>query len=284
VTDPPYNTGQQFRYNDKWDEDPNDPDLGTLVAKEDGSRHTKWIKAMMPRLQMMKAMLKPQGVIAICIDENELFHLGMLMDEVFGEDRRLGIINWQKTTPKNDASHLSVTTEYVLVYAKDAELASTGELERSRKSNVRFGNPDGDVLGNWKQDNLTARSGGKTNCYALQSPFTGEFYNSANRYWAYKRSTMKKWLEEWGPEYEDCDIGDGRGKAFAIIKGWGHAKTDSQRTDLLNAVREKAMERLNAGNWPYLYWGQDGMQRPVRKTYEHLVKSGAVPTTFWVGG
>ena len=72
VTDPPYNTGQYFRYNDKWDEDPNDPDLGTVVAKEDGSRHTKWIKAMMPRLQMMKAMLKPSGVIAICIDDNEL--------------------------------------------------------------------------------------------------------------------------------------------------------------------------------------------------------------------
>jgi adenine-specific DNA-methyltransferase len=70
LTDPPYNTGQQFRYNDKWDEDPNDPDLGTLVAKEDGSRHTKWIKAIMPRLQMMKAMLKPTGVVAICIDEN----------------------------------------------------------------------------------------------------------------------------------------------------------------------------------------------------------------------
>ena len=51
---------------------------------------------MMPRLQMMKAMLKPKGVIAICIDDNELFHLGMLMDEVFGEENRLGIINWQK--------------------------------------------------------------------------------------------------------------------------------------------------------------------------------------------
>jgi adenine-specific DNA-methyltransferase len=76
LTDPPYNTGQSFRYNDKWDEDPNDPDLGTVVAKEDGSRHTKWIKAMMPRLQMMKAMLKPSGVVAICIDENELFHSG----------------------------------------------------------------------------------------------------------------------------------------------------------------------------------------------------------------
>lgn len=67
VTDPPYNTGQQFRYNDAWDNDPNDPDLGTLVAKDDGSRHTKWIKAMMPRLHLMRAMLKQSGVIAICI-------------------------------------------------------------------------------------------------------------------------------------------------------------------------------------------------------------------------
>jgi adenine-specific DNA-methyltransferase len=67
LTDPPYNTGQSFRYNDRWDVDPNDPDLGTIVSEEDGSRHTKWIKAMMPRLQMMKAMLKPSGVCAVCI-------------------------------------------------------------------------------------------------------------------------------------------------------------------------------------------------------------------------
>ena len=57
VTDPPYNTGRTFRYNDKWDEDPNDPDLGNVVPLEDGSRHTKWMKVMLPRLQMMKAML-----------------------------------------------------------------------------------------------------------------------------------------------------------------------------------------------------------------------------------
>lgn len=59
VIDPPYNTGQYFRYNDRWDEDPNDPELGTLVTMEDGSRHTKWMKAILPRLQIMKAMLKP---------------------------------------------------------------------------------------------------------------------------------------------------------------------------------------------------------------------------------
>lgn len=63
VTDPPYNTGQHFRYNDRWDEDPNDPELGNLVRLDDNSRHTKWMKAMMPRLQMMKAMLNGHSAL-----------------------------------------------------------------------------------------------------------------------------------------------------------------------------------------------------------------------------
>ena len=277
VTDPPYNTGQFFRYNDRWDEDPNDPDLGTLVTMEDGSRHTKWIKAMLPRLQMMHAMLKPQGVIAICIDDNELFHLGQMMDEVFGEHNRLAIINWQKTTPKNDAGHVSTITEYVLVYAKDKDLSKTGQLARGAKSNVRFHNQDNDVLGPWKQDNLTARSGSEKNRYSLQSPFTGEFHHSENRFWAYKREKMKAWLEEWGSEYEDADIGDGRGKAL-VLKGF-NGKNSKQ---VLKHAAEAANERLVNGNWPFLYWGMDGLQKPVRKTRELLVKTGAVPTSFWI--
>ncbi len=120
LTDPPYNTGEDFRYNDRWDNDPNDPELGLLVAKEDGSRHTKWMKAMLPRLKMMKSMLKPSGVIAVCIDHRELFHLGLLMNEIFGEENRLGIINWQKSySPKNQDNHVSSGTEYVLVHAKE---------------------------------------------------------------------------------------------------------------------------------------------------------------------
>jgi hypothetical protein len=96
LTDPPYNTGEDFRYNDKWDKDPNDPDLGELVPKDDGSRHSKWLRFMTPRVWMMREMLKPGGVIAICIDHRELFRLGMLMDEIFKEENRLAIINWQK--------------------------------------------------------------------------------------------------------------------------------------------------------------------------------------------
>jgi adenine-specific DNA-methyltransferase len=213
LTDPPYNTGQQFRYNDKWDEDPNDPDLGTLVAKEDGSRHTKWIKAVMPRLQMMKAMLKPTGVIAICIDENELFHLGMMMDEVFGEENRLAIINWQKTTVKNNSKHVSETTEYVLVYAKDLELAKTQLLDRSVKADARFGNPDNDPEGRWKQGDLTGNGpdSHRTALYCIQSPFDGELHPPGeNRCWAFEKRRIKEWLTGWGSAYVERDLRDGR--------------------------------------------------------------------------
>jgi adenine-specific DNA-methyltransferase len=73
LTDPPYNTGRGFRYNDKWDEDPNDPDLGSEVTLDDTGRHTKWMHFMWPRLKVMRDMLKPSGVLAICIDHRELF-------------------------------------------------------------------------------------------------------------------------------------------------------------------------------------------------------------------
>jgi adenine specific DNA methylase Mod len=101
-TDPPYNTGgNRFRYNDRWKE------------------HAAWVDFMADRLQLMKRVLKPSGVIAICIGKKELFHLGVLMDKIFDEDNQLGIINWQKTyAPKNDVKHIADTTDYVLVYAK----------------------------------------------------------------------------------------------------------------------------------------------------------------------
>jgi len=99
LTDPPYNTGKDFRYNDRWDEDPNDPGLGEFVAADDGARHTKWMRFMWPRLQMMKAMLKPAGVLAICIDHRELFRLGQMLDELFGENNRIAIINCYRARP-----------------------------------------------------------------------------------------------------------------------------------------------------------------------------------------
>jgi adenine-specific DNA-methyltransferase len=281
IADPPYNTGTDFRYNDRWDTDPNDPDLGDLVSKDDGSRHSKWLRFMTPRLWMMREMMKPGGVVAVCIDHRELYRLGMLMDEIFKEENRLGIINWQKTTPKNQSSKLSLTTEYVLVYAKDAERARTGSVERSARADARFGNIDNDKLSDWKQGDLTGKGSSKLANYAIQSPFTGEFHNPGERHWANKRSQMRAWLEEWNVKYEDCDIGDKRGKALAL-SGWHNASTKVLRDRIVAAAADKAGKRLAAGEWPYLYWGTDGLQKPVRKVYKNLIKQGAVPTTFWL--
>src|SRR5258708_30200699 len=145
LADPPYNTGNDFRYNDKWEEDPNDSGLGDFVSSDDGARHTKWMRFMWPRLQMMKSMIKQNGVLAICIDHRELFHLGQMLDELFGEKNRLAIINWQKAySPRSDRIHVSTATEFVLVYVKDIAKANTALLSRTEAMDARYKNPDAD--------------------------------------------------------------------------------------------------------------------------------------------
>ncbi|MEP2612454.1 site-specific DNA-methyltransferase [Marinobacter alexandrii] len=275
LTDPPYNTGSDFRYNDRWDEDPNDPDLGDLVSEDDGSRHSKWLKFMTPRLWMMKEMLKPGGVLAICIDSRELYRLGILLDEIFHEENRLAIINWQKTTaPRSDKSHVSTSTEYVLVYAKDLQRARTLSEVRSDADNKRYGNPDDDPKGIWREGNLTARSASEKDEYGIQSPFTGEVHYPAGQGpWRHPKRNLKKWLEEWGSAYVEKDIGDGRAPAL-VLKG-GSVGSVSDRT------AKRAKKKLKDGPWPFVWFGMDGTGRPRVKTYLQKIRKGKVPVTYW---
>jgi adenine-specific DNA-methyltransferase len=274
VADPPYNTGNDFRYNDRWDEDPNDPELGSIVSLEDGSRHTKWMRFMLPRLQVMKSMLKPSGVLAMCIDHRELFRLGGLLDEVFGESNRIAIINWQKTySPKNNAgekTQVSTSTDYVLVYAKSVDLAKTALLDRTERMNARYGSPDGDPE-LWKSADLTG-PGAETHfgqVYAIQSPFTGAMvYPPEGRCWAAERARVKTMLEEWGSQYVSKDLGDKRAKAL-IIKG------------SLEDARAKAAARMVAGNWPVGFWADEGSGTFAVKAYLTQVRQGILPMTYW---
>ncbi|WP_271438932.1 site-specific DNA-methyltransferase [Pontixanthobacter luteolus] len=275
VTDPPYNTGSDFRYNDRWDEDPNDPNLGELVSEDDGSRHSKWLKFMTPRLWMMKEMLKPGGVLAICIDSRELYRLGILLDEIFHEENRLAILNWQKTTaPRSDKSHVSTSTEYVLVYAKDLQRARTLSEVRSPADNRRYGNIDEDPNGSWREGNLTARSASEKDEYGIQSPFTGEVHYPAGQgSWRHPKRNIRKWLEEWGTAYVEKDIGDGQAPAL-ILKG-GKVGAASL------TAKKRAKKKLEEGPWPFLWFGMDGSGRPRVKTYLEKIKKGKVPVTYW---
>jgi adenine-specific DNA-methyltransferase len=295
MTDPPYNTGEDFRYNDKWDTDPNDPDLGALVPKDDGSRHSKWLRFMTPRVWMMREMLKPNGVIAICIDHRELYRLGMVMDEIFKEENRIGIINWQKSySPKSGSTHVSTATEYVLIYAKNANRAKTGLEVRTDAMDDRFWNPDNDPDGEWKiNSDASAKDSNPTGTYAIQSPFTGNIFYPRNKegHWAFTKTEMLKWLREWGAEYEERDIGDNlqfnskKGVVIAkalVIKGTKFKDgimIGGDKVIKLSSKRANAI--IRRGQWPKLHFGPKGTTSPQIKRHLKYVRNGKVPMTFW---
>jgi adenine-specific DNA-methyltransferase len=286
LTDPPYNTGHDWRYNDRWEEDPNDDGIGEWVSADDGDRHTKWMRFMWSRLQMMKEMLKPSGVLAICIDYREMFRLGQMLDELFGEVNRLGIINWQKSyAPRGDNKHLSSATEYILVYANDEENAETGLLPRSEAMDARYQQRDGDPR-LWKPGDASGPKA-KTHqgmVFGIQSPFTGElFYPPTGSCWRDERKQIQEWLGGWGVEYQLKDLKDEKERARVI----GVSPNEVPKVKgvvLKGSVGKacKAAERvLEAEPWPRIYFGVTGKGRPQRKNYLEEVKQGKVPMTFW---
>ncbi|WP_165350472.1 site-specific DNA-methyltransferase [Xylanimonas protaetiae] len=103
--DPPYNTGGDFTYNDKY------------IGADDRYRHSKWLSFMEKRLSLAHDLLKPTGVIIVAIDDNEYAHLKLLMDDVFEPQNFLASLVWQGSG-KNDARYTAGGVDYMLMYAK----------------------------------------------------------------------------------------------------------------------------------------------------------------------
>lgn len=120
--DPPYNTGKRdFAYSDARFHDPNaDADDSVYVNNEDGGRHTKWLNFVGPRLWLTWQLLAEHGVCFVSINDIELYRLGLLMDEIFGEQNRLGILVWKQATD-NNPTRIATEHEYILCYAKRAD-------------------------------------------------------------------------------------------------------------------------------------------------------------------
>lgn len=119
--DPPYNRGgNDFRYSDARFQDPDaDGRDAVYVSNVDGGRHTKWLNYMAPRLVAMKSLMAENGVIFVSINDIELGRLLMLMDEIFEERNRVGVITWRGSTD-NNPSRIQIEHEYVICYAKNA--------------------------------------------------------------------------------------------------------------------------------------------------------------------
>ena len=137
--DPPYNTG-----NEKWvyNDNVNDPHIKKWINEvvgpegEDLSRHDKWLCMMYPRLQLLRQLLKEEnGVIFISIDENEIYNLKLICDEIFGAHNFIGQWCWFKSaTPPNLSYKIKRNIEYILCYEKSKNAIKYKGVKKSSPS------------------------------------------------------------------------------------------------------------------------------------------------------
>ena len=144
--DPPYNTGANtWKYNNDY------------VDLEDPYRHSKWISMMEKRLKLAKNLLSKTGIIIIAIDDYELFTLGLISDEIFGEKNRIGIIPVRNNPPGRAISKYFATQhEYYLFYAKDMSLVKICNIQITDESEYKFK----DALSAYKRKSLSMRGHG----------------------------------------------------------------------------------------------------------------------------
>jgi len=170
--DPPYNTGnEKWVYNDNVNSPMIKDWLGKIVDKDDLTRHDKWLCMMMPRLKLLRELLSEDGVIFVSIDDNEVYHLRTIMNEVFGEDNFLVEFIWnKKNVVQNDAKFASVNHEYIVSYRKSNLMDKFNLLPRTEDMNARYENPDNDPRGLWTSVALQAKSGSEKNVYEITFP------------------------------------------------------------------------------------------------------------------
>ena len=285
--DPPYNTGNEnWIYNDNV----NDPKikkwLGEVVGKEgeDLSRHDKWLCMMYPRLRLLHKLLAKDGAIFISIDDNELYSLKMVCDEIFGRNCFVADISWQRTySTRNDSKGIVSEVEHILVYSGQPGW-NPKKLPRTEEMDSKYKNPDHDIA-MWRSDNAYA-PGAATHqgmVYAIQHPFTGELlYPSNGSCWRYQQDTMLEIMCGWC-EYELKEIDDAERRA-AIC---GVAKAEVRQgvqaivlSESLEVSSAKAKMIYDKGPWPRFFFSKGGKGGIARKTYLESV-GGKPPTNYW---
>ena len=144
--DPPYNTGEDFIYNDDFAQDVREYMANSGQYDEQGNRmevnpesngrfHTDWLNMIYPRLKIAKDLLADDGVILINMDEHEIINLSKICVEIFGQQNDLGIIVWDKRNPKGDAHAIAYQHEYIVAFAKNiAVLSEVCEIKRPKKN------------------------------------------------------------------------------------------------------------------------------------------------------
>lgn len=288
--DPPYNTGHDFVYKDKFgDTIANYKEQAGLAGQSNadtsGRYHSDWCSMMYPRLRLARELLTDDGVIFISIDDNESRNLRILCDEVFGEICFVGDIAWQKTySPRNDSKGIPTVAEHIVVYSKQPGWIPQ-QLPRTVAMNATYSSPDGDTR-LWTSDNPAA-PGAATHqgmVYAIQHPMTGELlYPPIGRCRPFAADSIFKIMNEWA-DYEWRDIHDQNKRAEIC----GLPETDVRRNVKAlmlkrpcDATYAAAKARYKQGRWPRLYFTSGGMGGMRLKRYLDESR-GRVVDNLWL--
>lgn len=200
--DPPYNTGKDFVYKDKFGDTIENYKKQAGLANQSnadtsGRYHSDWCSMMYPRLRLARELLTEDGVIFISIDDNEDRNLRIICDEVFGETNFLAQVVWERAySPINLMKHFSPSHDYVLCYAKNVEIAICNGIARSDEANNRYANPDNDPRGVWKASDLSVGPAVEENIYEIKTPSGRLVKPPAGRSWRLSRTAFRERLQD----------------------------------------------------------------------------------------
>ena len=205
--DPPYNTGNDFVYDDDFrrtaaEEDleaGNVDELGLRYRKNtdtNGKFHSDWCSMIYPRLLVARSLLTEDGVIFISIDDNEQRNLRNICDEVFGEGNFVAQLVWERAySPKNDAKFISNSHDYILMYAKNIDSFTIGRLPRTEEANARYSNPDNDPRGDWKPSDMSVKTYNADCDYPITTPSGRVVEPPAGRCWSLSAKAFAERLQ-----------------------------------------------------------------------------------------
>ena len=214
--DPPYNTGNDFVYNDDFSQSAGeymhnsgqeDEEGNRLVAntESNGRFHTDWLNMIYPRLKVAKDLLSEDGVIFISIDDHEQENLKKVCDEVFGFHNFIAQLVWERAySPKNDARFISNSHDYILMFAKNINQFVIGRLDRTEEANARYNNPDNDPRGVWKPSDMSVKTYNAESDYPITTPSGRVVEPPAGRCWRLSRNAFRERLQDnriwFGPD------------------------------------------------------------------------------------
>lgn len=251
--DPPYNTGNDFVYDDDFARTTNEEDREAGNVDEFGYRyrkntdsngkfHSDWCSMIYPRLLVARSLLREDGAIFISIDDNEMENLKKICDEIFGRINYGGTIIWKKKTNGNNVGVIPPVHDYVLVYTKN--INSVYNIGFKNKDTSSYSNPDNDPRGLWTTMDLSANHKGPY--FGIKNPNTGEVhFPSDGRYWVFNEQEVLKRIK------------DGR-----IIFGKSGKAKPVQRVFL----SERGLPKRKAESW----WDKHGMNEDATTELANL--------------